>query len=418
MSGSNYTITCLNCGTVNTVRGKAMTLAMTCDSCKYYLRLGKWNADRNVFSFKEEPAIPLGAKGKFDDVVYEVMGFVVKQETKYHYKWREYLLFNPMRGYVFLAEYNGNWNFVWPVEHGPTEGAPEVDFYHEENYYRLYQKYKAEVVYARGEFFFDVIDLSESTINHEYIAPPYMYTLEKSHDSILWCKGEYCSPQEIAQAFGIQVNTLPAKEGRGYTQPTLTAFKEGSLVMVSLVILVLMIALQLFFNGSAKEEVVFNGTFDRSELKDQKFFVSSSFDLKGGTKSVAVDIYAPLVNDWFYADFALINETTGVEYNFSKDIEYYSGYEDGESWSEGSTRGEAFISQIPEGRYHINIYPEFSTSNQSFSIRVMRDVSSLSNFIVTALVLAIFPLFFFIRRHILESKRWEDSDYSPYITTE
>lgn len=418
MSGSNYTITCLNCGTVNTVRGKAMTLAMTCDSCKYYLRLGKWNADRNVFSFKEEPAIPLGAKGKFDDVVYEVMGFVVKQETKYHYKWREYLLFNPMRGYVFLAEYNGNWNFVWPVEHGPTEGAPEVDFYHEENYYRLYQKYKAEVVYARGEFLFDVIDLSESTINHEYIAPPYMYTLEKSHDSILWCKGEYCSPQEIAQAFGIQVNTLPAKEGRGYTQPTLTAFKEGSLVMVSLVILVLMIALQLFFNGSAKEEVVFNGTFDRSELKDQKFFVSSSFDLKGGTKSVAVDIYAPLVNDWFYADFALINETTGVEYNFSKDIEYYSGYEDGESWSEGSTRGEAFISQIPEGRYHINIYPEFSTSNQSFSIRVMRDVSSLSNFIVTALVLAIFPLFFFIRRHILESKRWEDSDYSPYITTE
>jgi hypothetical protein len=416
MSGSNYTIACLNCGTVNTVRGKAMTLAMTCASCKYYLRLGKWNTDRSIFSFKAEPAIPLGKKGKFDGVVYEVMGFVVKQETKYHYKWREYLLFNPMQGYAFLAEYNGNWNFVWPVEHGPKEGTPEIDFYHEDNYYRLYQKYRAEVVYARGEFFFDVVDLGESTVNHEYIAPPYVYTLEKNQDSILWCKGEYCSPGEIAKAFGMSVKTLPAKEGRGYTQPVITGFRAGSLIIASLAILILMIALQFFFNGTAKEEVVFSGTFNRNELKDQKFFVSSSFDLKGGTKSVEVDVYAPLVNDWFYADFALINETTGMEYNFSKDIEFYSGYEGGESWSEGSTRGEAFISQIPEGRYHVNIYPEFGTSNESFSMRVTRDVSSLSNFFVTVLVLAIFPAVFFIHTHIVEAKRWEDSDYSPYTT--
>ncbi|MFD0997956.1 DUF4178 domain-containing protein [Ohtaekwangia kribbensis] len=417
MSGSNYTITCLNCGTVNTVRGKAMTLAMTCSSCQYYVRLGKWNTDRNIFGYKDEPAIPIGAKGKFDGVVYEVMGFVVKQESKYHYKWREYLLFNPMHGYAFLSEYSGNWNFVWPVEVGPKDN-PDMEFYYEESFYRLYQKYSADVIYARGEFFFDVVDLTASTTNHEYIAPPYMTTLEKNGDSLLWCKGEYCSPQEVAQAFNIPVSRLPKKEGRGYTQPVVTSFKEGTLIKASLAILLVIIALQFYFNSSAKEEVVFSGTFNQSELKDQKFFVSSSFDLKGGTKSVAMDIYAPLVNDWFYADFALINETTGTEYNFSKDIEYYSGYEDGESWSEGSTRGEAFLSEIPEGRYHINIYPEFSVSYQSFSIRVVRDVSSLSNFIVILVLLAIFPAVFFIRKYMLEAKRWEDSDYSPYATEE
>ena len=110
----------------------------------------------------------------------------------------------------------------------------------------------------------------------------------------------------------------------------------------------------------------------------------------------------------------MINVETGDEYSLSKEIEYYLGYEDGSSWSEGSTYGEAFISQIPGGKYHINIYPEFGTSSHEFTIRIVRDVPSNMNFVLLAVALIIVPIIFGIRKRILEGRRWKDSDYSPY----
>src|SRR5882762_2097525 len=197
MSGSNYTLTCPKCQAVNAARGKAMTLAMTCSSCSAYFRVGNW--DKNIMSFHSpyEPALPLGARGKIDGVVYEVMGFTVKKEQKYKYHWREYLLFNPFQGYAFLSEYDGHWNIIWPIEDEPTKGSTKSDFYEGGVFYRLFQKYEAKVVYARGEFFFDVVELTSSTLNREYIAPPFMYALEESDDSVLWCKGEHITREEV-----------------------------------------------------------------------------------------------------------------------------------------------------------------------------------------------------------------------------
>ncbi len=40
----------------------------------------------------------------------------------------------------------------------------------------------------QGEFFFDVVNLSDTTNNVEYIAPPYLLSVEKSGDSLLWCQ--------------------------------------------------------------------------------------------------------------------------------------------------------------------------------------------------------------------------------------
>jgi hypothetical protein len=47
---------------------------------------------------------------------------------------------------------------------------------------------------------------------------------------------------------------------------------------------------------------------------------------------------------------------TGEEVYASKDIERYSGYTDGESWSEGSN-WRSLIYGVPAGTYHLNITP-------------------------------------------------------------
>lgn len=416
MSGRNDTISCPACKATNILRGKAMTRALTCQSCKIYFCTGTWNPSIIEFRHNESQALALGAKGRIDSFLYEVMGFAVKEEVKYHYRWREYLLFNPYRGYAFLSEYNGHWNFIWPIEEEPARNFSDDGFTHEGSFYRLYQRYSASVVLARGEFFFDVCDTTISTSNYEYIDPPYLFALEKSADSILWCKGVYMSPDDIASAFGIAQATLPEKEGIGYTQPFNTSFRDKSLVSLTFLLLLAIFFLQLILNNSASDKVVFQADYNREEMKDQKLIVTPTFELTGGTKSLGIELSAPLSNDWFFGEFTLVNETDGTEYNFTKEIEYYSGYEDGSSWSEGSKNGEAFLSKIPDGKYHLNIYPEFSYSTKYFSVVIVRDVPMYSNFFITCAGILLFPLFYFIRKHYREKKRWSDSEYSPYYT--
>lgn len=416
MSGNDFQISCPKCGSVNSVRGKAMTLALTCNACEVYFRVGNWNKNTLEFQYQAPLALPIGSKGRVDNFVYEVLGFVVKEESKYHYKWREYLVFNPYRGYAFLSEYDGHWNFVWPIEENPRANDSNSSFLYESSEYKLYQHYSASVIYAKGEFFFDVVDMTENTVNSEFISPPFMLAVEKSDDSILWCKGEYFTRQQIAEMFAVPVKKLPPRNGIGYTQPFNTSFSDGSLIALSVLLLLVTLTIQLLFNTSAKDKVVFHGEYGREELKDQKMIATPGFDLTDGTRSLEVFLYAPVVNDWFFGEFSLVNETDGTEYNFTKEIEYYKGYDGGESWTEGSTHAEAFLSQIPSGRYHLNIYPEFGPGSHAFSITVSRDVPMHSNFYFVALALAIFPVFFFIRKNHREQKRWSDSEFSPYST--
>ncbi len=413
MTGDN--INCKKCGTTLQRRGKAMTLAMTCQSCNAYFRTGPWNKDIDNFVHSALPALPIGTKGKIENVVYEVMGFVVKQETKYHYKWREYLLFNPYMGFAFLSEYEGNWNFIWPVEENPKDNiGSETSFTYKEQKYLLYQKYRAAVLFAKGEFFFDVVDITASTVNYEFIAPPFLYGLEISDDSMLWTKGEYLSPNEVAAAFSVPINMLPPKQGRSYTQPIVTNFSEKSLLNLTGVFLFLILLSQFLFNQLASEKVVYQGKFELVQLSDQKFFVTPSFTLAENLTSLEIDIHSPVDNDWFYAEFSLLNEANGEEIIFSKEIQFYKGYEDGSSWSEGSTRGSAFLSSIPAGTYHINIYPEFGFTAKSFSMVVKHDVPIYSNYFIASFCLLLFPIGFYIRKRIIEGNRWSESDYSPY----
>jgi hypothetical protein len=416
MSGSKYTVSCKHCNTLHEPRGKAMTLSLTCTSCGTYFRTGDWNQSTTQFEQKQDPTIPIGSTGHIENFKYEVMGFVVKEEVRYRYQWREYLLFNPLRGYAFLAEYNGHWNFIWPIENDPRDFTSDTSFESEGSHFDLYQKYTAKVVYAVGEFFFDVVDITDNTVNYEYIAPPYLMALEQSEDSTVWFRGEYFTPKEIASVFSIPKSQLPGTSGIGYTQPFNNHFSDRAMVVMTILFGVIMLVLHIMMNMSAEEAVVYQGEYKAPDIRPLAMFVTPSFDLRDGTDNLEVQISASLDNDWFFSEFTLINEVDGTEYDFTKEVEYYSGVEDGYSWSEGTQIGTAFLSSIPEGRYHINIYPEFSPKNDSFNIAIIREVPMYANFYVACCVLLLYPIGYFIRKHWRETSRWGDSEYSPYDT--
>lgn len=412
LNNHNNLSVCPACRKDNTIHGKAMTLAMTCTHCNVYYRLGSWNKDVTRFANEEESALVIGSKGRFEGIVYQVMGFVIKKEIKYKYTWREYLLFNPFEGYVYLSEYNGHWNIIWPLEDNPKKGQPDSSFTFENHRYELYQAYQAEVIFAKGEFFFDVVDVTETTFNREYISPPFVIGSEKSDDSHLYYQGEYLTKDDVAAAFGIAVASLPSKSGIGYTQPVLSGITQSSLIKLSVLFAIVVVVLQIFISSTYHgEELILRGDFNP---QDEKMVVTQPFELPGKSHSLLLEMYKPMDNNWFVADIALINEATGEEYNFTKELEYYHGYEDGYSWTEGSQFGEAFLSKIPGGKYHINIYPEFGTMDKSFSVTVKRDISFQSNMWVTLLLIGLFPGGFYLLKRYYEGRRWADSEYTPY----
>lgn len=406
------THTCPKCSHVITPKGKALTVALTCPKCGTYFYA--FDKSHEQFLNKYGPAIPIGSRGKIKGAMYEVMGFVVKRERKYRYIWHEYFLFNPHHGIAFLSEYDGNWNFLRPYAKHPFLHSlldkPEIA----EGKFSLYAKYRAEVLFASGEFFTDVIESTESSTHQEHICPPYILNFEESDKQLAAYLGEYIAPAAVAAAFGMPIQKLPPKNSFGYTEPHSFSVNESMLLTVTFVSLALAFLLQLVMNDLAQNKKVFEGHFRQEDLKGQKMFTTPSFELQGDVKNMEVRIRAPIDNDWFFAEYALINEKTDEEIVFTKEIEYYHGVDGGESWSEGDKQSEAFLSRIPAGRYHINIYPEFSLSNHEFHLAVYRDVPFYSNFWILFVTLCLFPAGFYGYKYYKETKRWEDSDYSPY----
>ncbi|MEJ0032475.1 MAG: DUF4178 domain-containing protein [Bacteroidota bacterium] len=114
MSGLNDTISyeCPKCKTANVPKGKALTVRAHVSKLRNLFCPHSSITDK--FKEPKEPAIPIGSRGVIDGKTYEVLGYLLKKDKRYKYRWSEYFLFNPNHGIAFLSEYGGNWNFLTP----------------------------------------------------------------------------------------------------------------------------------------------------------------------------------------------------------------------------------------------------------------------------------------------------------------
>ena len=314
------------------------------------------------------------------------------------------MLFNPLKGYATLAEYNGHWNYVVELHSIPTKVTAQ-EFTYEGNTYALYSTYGAQTPQAVGEFPFKLISSYEVRVS-EYISPPYMLSIESSQEEYVWYKGEYIKGQEIKKAF--QLEKITPKVGVGSTQPFVSGFRPAALANLSIFLILLFTVLYLFFYYDAKEQVVFNETYFITDSTAKKEIYTKPFDLKGGTKNLEIRINTNIDNTWMYTGFTLVNEATGDLYELEIEAEYYHGYDDG-AWTEGSSWNSKVISQVPEGKYYLIIYPDrqLSALSTKLEIVVTRDVVITSNMLLALIVTLIFPAIYFYRKKVFEEKRWQ-----------
>jgi hypothetical protein len=127
---------------------------------------------------------------------------------------------------------------------------------------------------------------------------------------------------------------------------------------------------------------------------------------------------------------------------FQIPIEYYSGTEEGEHWTEGDPEKVIYLSSLPEGEYvmHIQVYKQKGVGRlakgqggmggflpavggrqddpfiRKFTLHVGQGYPRFWNVLWGALILAIIPLIVWIMAAAFNKRRWSNSNVNPSAT--
>lgn len=417
-------LTCPHCGALVQMRGFGHTLSVTCESCRSVLNTSQGDVAtlaKVQAQYTVQPLIPLGTRGKFDGVPYDAIGFeqrytIADGETFY---WQEYVLFHPYKGFRYLIESTGHWTFVRPTEVLPG-GLFQKSY--EGHVYRPFQKAVARTGFVIGEFPWRV-EIGEAVTMVDYVAPPNILSSESNASEITWSEGHYMTGAEIWQAFGLKGDP-PIAVGVYANQPNPHEGKPAASFKLFGVFLAIALAVLIFIGMTHKSEPSYTGSFkfDPSSQSDQSS-VSPVFELTGShTTAVHVESRAAVSQNWVYLQMALVNEATNESFDFGETLSYYSGVDEGESWSEGSSKQGTTVHRVPPGRYYIRIDPEREReAGESaaaglrvieYKVAVFQGVTNYGLFFIVILLLLPAPILAWLRYRHFENKRWSESDMS------
>ena len=427
---------CPNCGGTVQLRGYAQTVNATCEHCLSILDT-KAESLRVIQQVQQqiriEPAIPLGSRGTLEGTVYEVIGFQQRsiEVDEVTYSWREYLLFNPYKGYVYLTEYDGHWNLVRTVS-----GLPQKTTYMTRpalawngRRYLHFQHATARTTYVLGEFPWQV-RVGETVEADDYVSPPYMLSAEATDNEVVYSAGTYLEPAAVWQAFKLP-GAPPWRRGVFANQPSpysRPASMWRRFAVLTAILLVVLIAVALVTPRDRVFEQSYTYTAHTASATP---FVTPTFELRGRPSSVVVHINTDVENDAASFALALINDETGEVWDFGTDVGYWRGRDEDGDWSEGRRDGSASAPGVPAGRYYLRVEPAMDEATAisgaaaepyrqrgfNYTLSVTRGSFAWWPFLIAIPLLLIPPIASTARYFSFEGKRWSESDYSSYLST-
>ena len=343
------TFHCPGCGGPLTIRGMEQTESIACGSCGSVIDITDENF-RIIATFqskiKVQPLIPLGSRGKLRGEIFEVIGYMRRAITVegVDYEWSEYLLFNPYKGFRWLSEYNGHWNYIKTTTNIPKRQSGGAYNYLGQSFLH-FQTAEARVSYVLGEFYWRV-QVGEICEVADFVSPPLILSMERSETEVTWSIGEYIEPETLWEAFQLKTS-IPPKIGIALNQPSKLVGLSPQLWKWWGVFFLVALLLQAIFLLLSANKLIFQDAFAFHLADKEKARITSVFELTGRPSNVVIRSKATVDNSWIYLNLALINEETGNGYDFGREISYYHGRDGGESWSEGSASDEAVLPSVP-----------------------------------------------------------------------
>lgn len=396
---------CFHCNTVTKLDVKIDVSFFACPSCGTLYSKNNNNDFTYKDRFKKEiynNVFSIGQKANFKNEAYTIIGLLIKRYDSVT-RWAEYVLQNNKGEFLYLSESSGNFILLEQIEFEKKVGNHPLTVDYLDKTFDRYDYTYPKLDYASGYFDYNVLNKIELI---EYINPPYLVSFEKFGQEQTAFYGKHISRSAIKKAF----NTLaiPSKSEIGMVQPFPIDVRNLAIIFCSVAILILLSHWFLNKDRTAQEIINTSIPFENYTTKD---YVSPSFELKGSSAPLQILVSSNVDNSWANVQVALINEKTNEEVYASKDIEYYHGYTDGESWDEGSTSEDFNICGVSAGKYHLTITPlkaPEDLSNSSINVGATWNKPSLRNFFMTLLFMAVFVVIVYYMSKYFEQKRWNE----------
>jgi hypothetical protein len=423
-------LACPNCGGPIDFRTFGSSVTVICPQCLSVLDssnpqleiLQKVNQEQN----RRTPVIPLGTRGALKGATWEVIGFQTRcvNDDGELFEWEEYLLFNPYKGFRYLTNYRGHWNFVVPLEPMPQRTAHTARpiAWFEGHTYKHFTGGMAATSFVLGEFPWRV-KVGETVLADDFVDPPRLLSSETTNDEVTWSQGEYVPGAEIWKAFNLP-GAPPKPEGIYLNQPSPYTGKVWGIWKMFFLMELLLFVVMVAFSMVSKKDVALEETRQFSPLdKGEPSYVTAPFEFKGHAAPVQLAITTDLSNNSAYFGFALINEDTGQAYDFNKEISYYFGSDSDGAWTEGQSSATITIPAVPAGHYYLRVEPEMDTATEStnpftpkgmrYHLTLTHDAPSYIWFVFAGALLLIPPIWYSIQAKSFEARRWMDSDHAP-----
>jgi hypothetical protein len=424
--GRLTTLNCSQCGGALELRAPDQAERIWCPYCGagHDITQGKLQFFKKLKKMRVEPVIPLGTKGTIDGAEYVLAGFMQRAvRFDRDYFWTEYLLYNQQQGFRWLVQSDGHWSFVTPLRPGEvSDAAPRgaVKFIaYQGKPYRLFQTSTARVTHVIGEFYWRV-EVDEQVDTSDYVAPPFGISKELTRSGaqeISYSHARYLEPKEVEKAFGVPIQERPS--GIGPMQPN----PSGGLTKPWLIMLGLLLLTAILLGITRPGKVVHERTYDLSTAvvptgapENARVLFSEPFELSGRNN---VQVYAearPLDNSWIHLGVDLVSEKSDRVTTFEVPLSYYSGVDGGERWSEGKSRDTTHLSRPEGGPYVLRVEAQWEPNKPPpmVQLRVREGVFRFPYFIIALIAISILPILSFFRKISFESRRWQESSYSPF----
>lgn len=423
-------VTCPSCGgSIQLIdeQGTAMVVCRHCGSALDVSVFGKvqllYQADQKQRHFP----LKIGARGKLKGVEYTVNGLLSysQREDGVTYTWTSFQMYNPEKGYAFLELENGHWMLFKSIEHpakfDPRYASPKQSVTYQGQAYKVFERSSGRVSYVEGELSW-VARIDDIVRYMDAIRPPYLLSAEWTENEIEWSMGVYVTADEVGNAFQLPENQRTRPRGVSPAQPFLRTKGQSRRTLAGFIAVAVLFGLMIGALTKQGSLVFQSRNIPSSAYLADDGYTTEPFSIPEGTHICKLRVEGNhLDNSWVSISVAFVDDQENVLLDTDATVERYSGYEGGESWSEGASSRTRLVRLEGPKTYQMVVFGETGTwstasgdrvtqSGSSVSVELHRGVVPLRYFVMAMLLTAIYPVKESLRKGFFEMQRWPSDD--------
>jgi len=367
-------IQCPHCGAGLTVKDEQSELVV-CEYCGSHLNVSRDEMEvlGKGASRKWDFPLKIGDSFRYQGARYEIIArMVFIEDDDENEASRQYLLYNPYHGTLWLDDYQGQYSLsmdthVMPTEDPFSKRRGDTLKTYDGQTWVLEGTGTYELVYVDGAlpWIATIGDQAEYVEFLNNANPKLQYETQRIAGEIEYGKGESLSLAQVRQALGkpdfLKAEGTGKAAQRAVSADNVVSARRGFTFAFVIITIALIVNGFAYMVASSQGRRVLEQNFTAAELTAET--LSEPFIVRKDNDILKITANASLDNAWMALDIGIVrqdddpirNEDTLLHVD-DADMSYYHGSEGGESWSEGSRSSTSYINIPQKGTYKLMVH--------------------------------------------------------------